>query len=69
MSIRNMDFKKIEDEATVKAMEDVRSTFIGIEFVVDNTLVDSREKSLALTKLEEALMWAIKALAVYGAKK
>lgn len=30
--------------------------------VIDNNVADSREKSLALTHLEEALMWAGKAI-------
>lgn len=29
---------------------------------------DSREKSLAMTKLEECLMWANKAIALHGLK-
>ncbi len=43
-------------------ISNTRNTFTDTaEFILEN-LKDSREKSLALTKLEEACMWAIKSI-------
>lgn len=35
---------------------------------IDIHLVDSREKAIAMTKLEESLLWALRALDRYGEK-
>lgn len=45
--------------------EDVRSAIYDVASWLNKTLPDCREKSLALTKLEEATMWANAALARY----
>lgn len=43
-------------------ISNTRSAFTDVtEFILEN-LKDSREKSLALTKIEEACMWAIKGI-------
>lgn len=42
---------------------DLRETFVDFAEVLDNMLGDSRAKDLALTHLEDASMWAHKALA------
>lgn len=36
----------------------IRSTARGFAEIIDETCPDSREKSLAMTKLEECSMWA-----------
>lgn len=36
----------------------IRSTARGFAEIIDETCPDSREKSLAMTKLEECVMWA-----------
>jgi hypothetical protein len=56
------------NEAQKEASEQFRceARDLGISF--DCFLKRSREKSLALTALEEALMWANKALATHGAQ-
>ena len=52
----------LDNENQKKKIEDTRNEFSNVvEFVLDN-MKDSREKSLALTKLEEACMWAIKGI-------
>lgn len=51
-----------EDEVQIQKIENTRNTFTETaKFILEN-MKDSREKSLALTKLEEACMWAIKGI-------
>jgi hypothetical protein len=52
-----------KDTETIKAHEDVREELRVTASLLDAMLPDSREKSLAITKLEEALMWANAAIA------
>lgn len=42
---------------------DIRDFAKGLALLIDSTCPDSREKSLALTKLEESVMWANAAIA------
>lgn len=41
----------------------IRQTGLGMALIIDEHAPDSREKSLAITKLEEAVMWANAAIA------
>ena len=41
----------------------LRTHFLGMAAAVDVLCPDSREKSLAMTKIEEAMMWANAAIA------
>lgn len=41
---------------------DVRQVYAGLADNINSTVADSREKSLALTALEESLMWLGKAI-------
>lgn len=43
--------------------DDLRSHFRDLAYIVEAACPDSRERSLALTKLEEAVMWANAAIA------
>ncbi len=52
----------LEDEEQKKKIEHMRDAFTDVTAFVLNNMKDSREKSLALTKLEEACMWAIKGI-------
>lgn len=52
----------LEDEEQKKKIENMRDTFTDVTAFVLNNMKDSREKSLVLTKLEEACMWAIKGI-------
>jgi hypothetical protein len=52
-----------KDQATIQAHEDVREELRVTALLLDELLPDSREKSIAITKLEEALMWANAAIA------
>lgn len=58
----NLDYIK-PDEATCKTIEKVREHFKSLEGVLRD-LPESRERSLALTKLEECLMWTTKGIVV-----
>lgn len=48
---------------TVPLFESNRSDFINLASDLDKRLPDGREKSLAFTALQEALMWANAAVA------
>ncbi|HEX5705609.1 MAG TPA: hypothetical protein VFX97_20575 [Pyrinomonadaceae bacterium] len=51
------------DENTVKAHEFVRETLRWVAGKFDEELPAGREKSVAMTKLEEAMFWANAAIA------
>lgn len=55
------DFYKPTDEA-IDQMEIVRHDFTELSRLLHKKCPDGREKSIANTKLEEACMWAIKAI-------
>ena len=47
----------------VKVYEDLRGSAKDFAYIIDLSCPNSREKSLAMTKLEEAIMWANAAIA------
>ena len=47
----------------------IRSTAELLESRFHDYLVNSREKSLAITNLEQAIMWANKCIAIHGVKE
>jgi len=49
------------------AVSVVRGNAEDLDRVFDEWIADSRERSIAKTKLEEAVMWANKAIALHGA--
>ena len=50
------------NEEQKKKIENTRNAFTEVTAFVLENMKDSREKSLALTKLEEACMWTIKGI-------
>lgn len=50
------------DEEQKKKIENTRDAFTDVTAFILKNMKDSREKSLTLTKLEEACMWAIKGI-------
>lgn len=52
----------IYKEENKEKIDTTREKFTKITTYILENLKDSREKSLALTKLEEACMWAIKGI-------
>lgn len=51
-----------DDEKQKEKIENTRNAFADVTAFVLENMKDSREKSLSLTKLEEACMWAIKGI-------
>ena len=49
--------------ATAPKHRDLRQSFIGFAKLLDDILPDGRAKSVAFTELENASMWANKAIA------
>ena len=66
-----METERIENSFTYhKPTEDQAVRYVNIRnhakdfaYMIENVCPDSREKSLAMTKLEEAVMWANAAIA------
>lgn len=54
------------DQATVRAHETVRELCGHFAAILDRICPASREKSLALTAVQEAMMWANAAIAIHG---
>lgn len=52
------------DEGVVNQFELVRKVAKEMGETILNMCPDSRERSIAITKLEETVMWAIKSIAV-----
>lgn len=48
--------------AGIEKIEKLKAWIIGLDDIIQSTLPDGREKSLALTKLEECRMWAVKGI-------
>ena len=48
------------DEQGIKDIEELREAIINLDSLISSKVPDCREKSLALTKLEEVRMWAVK---------
>ena len=69
-----MDLKELETRFTYHAPKEgqpekygvIRGTARSLAMVIGDNCPESREKSLAFTKLEEAVMWANAAIARRG---
>ena len=60
----NWDFDyHAPDEEKVRRHENVRAGCRTLAHLIDRSVPDSREKSLAITNLEEVLSWANAAIA------
>lgn len=55
-----------DNEEQKRKIGNTRDAFTDVTAFVLKNMKDSREKSLALTKLEEACMWAIKGITREG---
>ena len=53
-------------DAEIEDIEAIRNAAEELEGIIAMRCQPSREKSLAMTKLEECVMWANKAIAVHG---
>lgn len=52
--------------ATITVIEENRHRFIELMLYLDETLPDSRETSLCLTAVQEALQWANSAVVIHS---
>ena len=52
----------LEDEEQIRKIQNTRNAFTEVTKYVLENMKESREKSLVLTKLEEACMWAVKGI-------
>lgn len=66
MTEHNLQYITNISADTQAAMSDCRSAAELLENHISKYCKDSRETSIAYTKLEECLMWTIKSLAVHG---
>lgn len=60
------DYHPPANEETIHAHEEVRETCRALAHHFDEVLPPSREKSLALTKVQEAMWAANAAIAIHG---
>lgn len=58
---RKAEYTKTSEEQQ-KRINDIRKVFSDIYDYIENNCKNSRETSLAITKLEEAQFWAIKGI-------
>lgn len=63
---RRFDYYPPRDERTVWAYEVVRAACLDVACTFNVLLPDGREKSAAVAKLEEAMMWGSAAIARNG---
>lgn len=59
---KNFTYHKPSEDKQSRYVE-IRNTAKQMAYVIDNACPESREKSLAFTKLEEVVMWANAAVA------
>jgi hypothetical protein len=61
--INRFGYHPPKDEVIVQKHETMRTTCLALARIMDSSLPDGREKSLAITKLEEAMFWGNAAIA------
>lgn len=57
---------RIPDEESIKTLRALRAIFYKAALFLETALPPTRERSLAVTKLDEARMWACNAATLYG---
>lgn len=50
------------DDMKIQKIENIRSAYKSVVESLSQNCKDSRELSITITKLEESLMWAVKAI-------
>lgn len=58
---KKAEYTEVNEEQQ-KRIDEVRSAFSNVYDLIEKNCKSSRETSLAMTKLEEAQMWAIKGI-------
>ena len=64
----NFAYHQPKNEAVINAHEQTREACKVLALYMDNNIPDCREKSLAITKIEEAMFWANAGIARENAK-
>ena len=54
------------DEAEIRAYQDIRASAKTLALIIDEIVPDSREKSLAITALEQVVFWSNAGVARHG---
>lgn len=62
MSIRDSLTNQTMGEGQTTSIEMIRERAVEFGEVIVDICKDSREKSIAITKLEECVMWAVKSI-------
>ena len=57
---------KVGTSETIDVMSDIRYKMMHLALDIDQSMNECREKSLAITKLEECLMWTNKGITKDG---
>lgn len=55
------------DDDALRALDRIRAAFSDLLDAVDRDVPASRERSIVVTSLQEACMWAVRGVAVNGA--
>ena len=58
---KRFDSYEMDEDKKIRCLH-IRNAVKQLAYVIDNVCPDGREKSLALTRLEEAVMWANKSV-------
>ena len=58
---KRFDSYEMDEDKKIRCLN-IRNAVKQLAYIIDNVCPDGREKSLALTRLEEAVMWAIKSV-------
>lgn len=66
--ISNFNYRKMS-EKQIEDSQNVRELGVKLALLIDEVIPDSREKSLAITKLEESIMWVNKGISLNTKEK
>ena len=58
---KRFDSYEMDEDKKIRCLQ-IRNVVKQLAYVIDNVCPDGREKSLAFTRLEEAVMWANKSV-------
>ena len=65
-ALRKQHSHRIPDDDTQKLLRDIRQRFLNLAVALDDMLPPSRERSLAMTNLDQARQWACNAAVANG---
>ncbi len=56
--IKRFTYHRVSDAAAIISMRNIRSMALDLAETIQDDVPEGRERSLAITKLEEVAMWA-----------